>query len=214
MPLLSLFRHEETRIGIWEISETSDTLCALLAESGMEVVGNLAVPFLEKRRKEWLAERILLRHTFGLPGDIGHEADGRPFLTAATARLSISHTGPFVALAVAPSQPVGIDIEQYGPRAFRLRDKFLSPGEWGYAAPSQAETWAVTAWSAKEAAFKLFGQKGDSLKDDIRLTETGVPGGTSAIRASLHTDEAQATVHYRFFPSFVFTIAQFPAGNP
>ena len=207
MSLYRRLQHEAGATAIWQTSESVDELHALFVESATADASGYAALTTDKRRKEWLAERLLLRCAFRLGGTIGHRPDGSPFLTEGGGHISISHSGPFVALSLSPAARVGIDLEQRGPRAFRLRTKFLSPGEYGYDEADDAETAALTAWSAKEAAFKLFGRPGITLKEGIRLTRTAGCGARLRLEATLCDGTASAIVSCRLFEPFVFTRA-------
>lgn len=209
MPLYQLLQHEAGATAIWQTSESVDELHALFLKSPTADAPAYATLASDKRRKEWLAERLLLRCAFLRCDEIGHRADGSPYLTAGGAHVSISHSGPFVALSLSAAARIGIDLEQRGPRALRLREKFLSPGEYGYDEPEDAETAALTAWSAKEAAFKLFGRPGISLKNGIRLTHAAGYGASVDIEAELCDGTARAIVNCRLFEQFVFTRATF-----
>lgn len=214
MPIFRRFLHKGGATAIWQTSESVDELHALFLKGPTADAPAYATLASDKRRKEWLAERLLLHCAFLRCDDIGHRADGSPYLTAGGAHVSISHSGPFVALSLSAAARIGIDLEQRGPRAFRLRGKFLSPGEYGYDEPEDAETAALTAWSAKEAAFKLFGRTGIGLKDSIRLTRAADDAPLPLLEASLSDGTACAMVCCRLFPEFVFTRATFlPAGT-
>ena len=207
MPIYRRLLHKGGATAIWQTSDSVDKLHALFVMSATADADAYAALANDKRRKEWLAERLLLRCAFLRSDDIGHREDGSPFLTGGDAHISISHSGPFVALSLSPAAPVGIDLEQRGPRAFRLREKFLSPGEYGYNEPEEAETAALTAWSAKEAAYKLFGRPGITLKQGIRLTRTDGYGARLRLEAALGDGTARAIVDCHLFEPFVFTRA-------
>lgn len=209
MPIFRRFLHKGGATAIWQTSESVDELHALFLKGPTADAPAYATLASDKRRKEWLAERLLLHCAFLRCDDIGHRADGSPYLTAGGAHVSISHSGPFVALSLSAAARIGIDLEQRGPRAFRLRGKFLSPGEYGYDEPEDAETAALTAWSAKEAAFKLFGRTGIGLKDSIRLTRAAGYGASVDLKAELCDGTARAIVNCRLFEQFVFTRATF-----
>ena len=214
MPIFRRFLHKGGATAIWQTSESVDELHALFLKSTTADAPAYATLASDKRRKEWLAERLLLHCAFLRCDDIGHRADGSPYLTAGGAHVSISHSGPFVALSLSAAARIGIDLEQRGPRAFRLREKFLSPGEYGYDEPRDAAMAALVAWSAKEAAFKLFGRTGIGLKDSIRLTRAADDAPLPLLEASLSDGTACAMVCCRLFPEFVFTRATFlPAGT-
>lgn len=214
MPLYRLLQHETGVTAIWKTSESVDGLHALFVRAATADAADYTALSTDKRRKEWLAERLLLRRAFKRGDTVGHRTDGSPYLTEGGAHISISHSGPFVAMDLSSTAPAGIDLEQRSPRAFRLREKFLSPGEYGYDEPRDAATAALVAWSAKEAAFKLFGRTGIGLKDSIRLTRAADDAPLPLLEASLSDGTACAMVCCRLFPEFVFTRATFlPAGT-
>lgn len=121
----------------------------------------LAELHVEPRRRQylaghWLARAVLAAHSGGAPTDwllqqrrslppavIDHEA---------TLLLSLSHSGDWVAAAVA-DQAIGIDLEQRRPRAalHRFETLLLAVDE----APGQLDTDALLQrWVAKEAWIK------------------------------------------------------------
>ena len=126
MPIFRRFLHKGGATAIWQTSESVDELHALFLKGPTADAPAYATLASDKRRKEWLAERLLLRCAFLRCDDIGHRADGSPYLTAGGAHVSISHSGPFIALSLSAAARIGIDLEQRGPRALRLREKFLS----------------------------------------------------------------------------------------
>lgn len=84
---------------------------------------------------------------------LSHDADGAPLLSGSSLHISISHSRRFAAIALHPTQRIGVDVEEM--RAGQLRrvqSRFISP--------SEAAQWAATdsqllaAWTIKEAVYK------------------------------------------------------------
>ncbi|RZU03018.1 4'-phosphopantetheinyl transferase family protein [Rivibacter subsaxonicus] len=110
------------------------------------------------RRRQYLAARQLLRRLLREVGETREgdalplSAEGRPLLLDRPAlQLSISHSGPWVACALA-DRPVGVDIERERPG----RDLVGLGAAIGAAAEPQA---FYTAWTLKEAVLKRSGQE-------------------------------------------------------
>lgn len=89
--------------------------------------------------------------------------NGKPVLTAHDQHCSLSHGGGWVAAAMAP-HPIGIDVEAPGERLAGARRRFAGPAD----APvldlfgDNLDT-LCRLWTAKEAAFKVFGTGLDFL---------------------------------------------------
>lgn len=149
MPLYKEWKAENgTRIAIWKIEEPEDFFEAHTGWSSDKKS--------DIRRLEHLASRFLLLQL--LPGldlgliEVSHL--GKPFLPEAMPRFSISHSFPFVGVAVA-DQEVGIDVQTLQDKILRLQYKFLSAEEQALCENEPARI--TLAWSAKEAAFKRYG---------------------------------------------------------
>lgn len=126
----------------------------------------------------------LVREKLGENVRVLHEADGSPILAGSSLKVSISHSAHFVALAVHPTERIGIDIEE--PRLEQLRRviaKFLSERE----LPLWDER-LLAAWTCKEAVFKAAGVPGLGF-GRIDLTEEGFATIPDGRRFALQTIE-------------------------
>lgn len=152
MPLYKAFeKGEHPEIAIWKIDEPE----AFFSEQ----LGFSSDKKLEKRRLEHLAGRFLLQH---LSPDFPFSRmeisrPGKPFVPGNSLHFSISHSFPYVAVAI-DEQPVGIDVQVFQEKISRLKEKFLSPAE--QALFENGTEQLTLAWTAKEAAFKWFGMGG------------------------------------------------------
>lgn len=111
----------------------------------------------EQRRLEFLAGRFLLKHLVPELNlfNISTSAVGKPFLmNDALPYFSISHSYPFVAVAISQVQHVGIDVQVYQSKIVRLQHKFLSEKE-QQLCTNEVEKLTI-AWCTKEAVFKKF----------------------------------------------------------
>lgn len=81
----------------------------------------------ERRKMEWLSVRVLLYSMLQEDKEIGYSRETlshRSFFF-----ISISHTKGYVAVMLASSVPVGIDIEQYAQRVHKVCDRYVRPDE-------------------------------------------------------------------------------------
>lgn len=195
---------------LWEIIETEEELLSLLPHQ--TIYSEEVCKFKsEKRRKEWLATRVLFHTIFSPEHSICYHPTGRPFISKSKQNISISHSFPYVAIACSP-QNIGIDIERITNRASLLTEKFLSPKEETFLKALKyptIQTSSVLLWSAKESVYKTVDIPSLNIKDDIQLTLN-----KTNILASLPAHEMKLTVSYHIMTRFVLTICTFPAIYP
>ena len=149
MPLYKEYDKAGVRILIWKIGESE----AFFQEhTGLE-----SDKKSELRRLEHLAGRFLLQQA--APGlsfeHIAISHLGKPFLPGNELHFSISHSFPFIGVAVDHAKETGIDVQTLQDKILRLQHKFLSPEE--QALCGQEKEKITLAWAAKEAAFKRYG---------------------------------------------------------
>lgn len=109
------------------------------------------------KRIEHLAGRFLLKH-------LAPELDlnridisplGKPYLAGNQFHFSITHSFPFIGVAIDFEKEIGIDVQTLQERIHRIQYKFLSENE---QLLCENKTEKITlAWAAKEAAFKRYG---------------------------------------------------------
>ncbi len=94
----------------------------------------------------------------GKPTIDGGPFDGGPF--DGGPHFNVSHAGDWVALAVCPDRPIGIDIERPRPVSRALPGRFFSSAEASRMADLTAAAWEdafFTIWTRKEAVLKALG---------------------------------------------------------
>jgi len=143
-------------IAIWEITETLEELLQL------SHVISTADFNTEKRKKEWLASRLLLNE-INPNYSISYNTFGTPELSN-DSNISISHSKGLVAIIISQKQ-VGIDIEEISEKALRVSSKFVSTKNLKALTAEKA----TLIWCCKEAIYKWY-QKGDvDFIADIKL---------------------------------------------
>lgn len=159
-----------------------------------------------KRQRERLSTAILTARLIGQCQRLEHTSSGRPYLTDSQATVSITHTGNVYGVSVAHG-PHGIDAERWGPKALRLAEKFLQPGEQVLLDRLEltCEAAATALWSAKEAVYKACDRPGLELRTGITLCADATHG---CLRATINAPEAPTLrVALHNYPDCVLTIA-------
>lgn len=151
---------------VWQIDENlSFFLNSInLSEAEKIEINN----FNEKRLLEWYASRYLLfklekkqERSFCLKDKFG-----KPFFKNLSQKLSISHSGEYVA-AVISTYNIGIDIQKISEKVEKIKYKFLSKIELKLCGKNIKDL--NRYWTAKEAMYKTYGIKGLDFIENIRV---------------------------------------------
>ena len=214
MPLYTILKYQQktsvanqvTEVYIWHITESEEQLINIVGEDCLKVIHE--IPNV-KRRLEWLSTQALLGSI--RPGfSIKYYPNGKPYLLGLCQEkwyLSISHTGHWLALAISPF-PIGIDIEQWSSKPYRISSKFLSANELSLLNESDNPSlYAMNMWTAKEAAFKCFDQIYTKLISDINIAP--YPKSSNILIAQGKADSDIGFVSVLPFPKFAMSICTF-----
>ena len=154
----------------------------------------------EKRRREHLAWRRIVRRELGAKVHIDYNAVGAPQVDIVGKFISVAHGGESVAVAIA-DEPVGVDIESLDRDFDRAKGRYMNADE---LALSDDSRWACYAWCAKEAIYKLCGKRGLELREELLLEEFDrdsmtIYGGVvnmvqAVVKLSHHGDDVVAAV--------------------
>ena len=151
--------------------------------------------------------------------EIGHFRNGAPFLIGENGRISITHTGRFLAVATLPPTPevdlsefteraaMGIDAERADrEQVLKVREKFLSAAELEMI-PASDVLANVMAWTAKEALYKAAMSEGLDFAKDIAIRSLPKLGpavpvydkseGGSFISCCIPTNRKETSSHLR-----------------
>ena len=120
----------------------------------------------DRRRREHLAWRRVVRNELGRGVAIDYNEVGAPTVDIPNTHISVAHGGERVAVAIADER-VGVDIENLDRNYERVKSRFMSPAE---EALSDMEEWPAMVWTAKEAIYKLYGKREVDLTEDIHIT--------------------------------------------
>ena len=157
MPLLLKKEENNNTVLVWEISEPLEKLISLTSNTDCSHLKS------DKRKKEFLACRILLNH-FDENLKISYSENGSPNLNNHQ-YISISHSGNLVCIIISEKE-IGIDIEKISDKSLLLKEKFVNPHH-----TEINKEKSTLIWSIKEAVFK-FHKIGDvDFKKDISVPE-------------------------------------------
>lgn len=127
----------------------------------------------ERRRREYLTWRAVVRRALGPDVRIGYDANGAPQLLDLSLHLSVSHCAGLVAVALSDA-PCAVDAESTGRDFSRVCSRYLTPSE---ASLSSDPLWPAVAWCAKETLYKYARRRELDLCRDLRLLEADLAGG-------------------------------------
>ena len=119
----------------------------------------------ERRRSEHLAWRRVVRRELGRGVEIGYNEVGAPMVNLENRHISVAHGAGRVAVAIA-DEKIGVDIEALERDFAKVSSRYMSAEEEQL---SSTKEWAAMVWCAKEALYKLYGERGLDLKRDIVL---------------------------------------------
>ncbi len=145
----------DAQLCLWQVKESLEELTQLFHSTQQEKA-QLAELKYEKRKKEYIGARILLKHLLGPKATITYTHNRQPLVEGH--HISISHTRDYIALLLSPTHKVGIDIEYLSNRVERIKHKFLSEKEAQDIADQKHSYQTLLYWCAKECLFKLYGK--------------------------------------------------------
>ena len=125
---MPLFRpHIETpsySLGIWNIDESIDKLMSSVNKAGFKTL-SLRSYKSELKQRQWLAARMLLRDMLPNSEDIFYDEIGAPFLKTGP-KISMTHSDKRVALLISKNAEVGVDIQEFSEKIYRVKEKFCN----------------------------------------------------------------------------------------
>lgn len=203
MPLL--LRHITPLLGVWKMDETEEELLAMLGSAAAGYAAALRAMKAERRRKEWLTSRVLLKALTGVEPQVAYHPDGAPYLPYLPLSISISHTDGYAAVLLQQGGAAGVDIERRHPRVLKVRSRFLSPEEDAAIAEAGAADHALVYWCAKEAVYKMMraGEVDFARHIFVEPFDIAAAGGEIHVRERRTAEGRTYTLRYEVTPEFV-----------
>jgi phosphopantetheinyl transferase len=122
-----------------------------------------------KRKLEYYYARILWQQ-FQIPYSIKYNEFGKPILEEGN--LSISHSKNTIAIGFSKKDEIGLDIEHFNPKIFKIKSKFVSEIE-KERFDLTDKIVLTTIWSIKEALFKMTPLNELSFKKHFEIISIG-----------------------------------------
>jgi len=157
MPLLLKKEENNNTILVWKISEPLEKLISLSTNTDYSHVKS------EKRKKEFLACRILLNY-FNKNLKISYSENGSPNLNNHQC-ISVSHSGDLVCIIISDKK-IGVDVEQISDKSLRLKGKFINSHH-----TKLNKEKSTLIWCIKEAVFKFHEIGNVDFKKDVFISE-------------------------------------------
>lgn len=200
-------------LGIWKILEPWQDMLEMFQDKMLYADEVLKIKS-EKRKCEWLAIRLLLKHLTGFEIPVGYKDNGSPFLIGSHFHISISHTKGYAALILSKNPNPGIDIEYRSERALKLCTKFLNRIELehlnllhqNHKPDLNPETLATLCWCAKETVFKALQENEVDFIQHFHVAPFifSAQGAVCLKETKTHRQETYP-IHYQVTDEFVIT---------
>ena len=159
MPFVKKIELEHGTLGIWELTESAESLMADFQFSENEKVEFKKFSF-QKRRSEYIAIRLLLQQLIGEKTEIVYQKSGRPLLINSPLNISISHSSDLVVVLIS-DKSVGIDVENVNRNIIPVAKRFLHYEELAWIEKTgNMQNLMILCWGAKESIFKCTQQSG------------------------------------------------------
>lgn len=198
MPYLESITDEKFTIGFWKLDEPSDILL-----QGLELTDDEMSRFrnftCERRKREFLASRIILNELTGGTLKIVYDELGRPSSADSSGYISLSHSGSLAAVILS-GNPTGIDVEEISRNIERIMPRFLSEEEMIWVQKTaDRHLAALVCWCAKEAVFKMMHQEGVDFRRHIHLQPFDIMShGSIMAQAKSHKYFTGIKLKYQF----------------
>ena len=187
MPFAKKSETENGIAGIWELTDSVEQL-----RKNFNFTRNEKTEFgqlkNEKRKKEYLAVRLLTEKLLDKKPDIHYRKAGNPYLKNHTLNISISHSAELITVFLS-EKIAGIDAENIFRNTEKITRRFLSDSEFKTTTQSNNRQLAfVMYWSAKEAIFKCASVQNVNFKNQIRVFPFSIKN-EGQLRGSLKTEK-------------------------
>lgn len=199
---------KESIISFWDITESVSTL-----EKRYQNRQNKDERYLmlssEKRKKEWLATRLLLRATLDQKAEIIYSKSGRPSLKNSNTSISITHSKNKVVIILNDNKNVAIDLEYHSNKIERVLTRFLNENELNFVSNFHKKEAATLIWCSKETLFKLIDKEGVNFKKDFS-TLPFEPNKKGVIESLINTStpSQKQIINYIFNGEYALTFCE------
>lgn len=168
MNILFENKSEACIIKVAEIFSNSDTLFKKINnELSINELESFKKIKNEKRKKEWLGVRILIKEYFGKYYDIKYDEYGSPYINK-DYNISVSHSNCLISIILCKNETVGIDIEKLSPKIARIALKFMIKADIDSITDNEIETMYLN-WCGKETLYKMYKKGGLDFRKNLKI---------------------------------------------
>lgn len=168
MALSEIIEFHYGQIGIWKLTEPASDLLNQYTLSEREK-NEFAKINNEKRKKEYLAVRLLLKYMLKGNNTILYDDKGKPFLMDQILNISISHSDD-LAVVMISQKNAGIDVESINRSIQKIASRVLNDKELADSSDEKdIRIKQLLYWCAKEAAYKFVSGENINFKTDIDI---------------------------------------------
>lgn len=198
-----------TKFAIWKIEESADELLSKLQldEEEQNRLQNLSKG---KRTLHWLATRVLLRYLLQTDEFIYCPSDknGKPFLPDYPYEISLTHSFDYAGVMLSTKGECGMDLEIVKDKVLRIKEKFLKPQELSFIQSENEILQLYACWCAKEAVYKLQGNRGVSFLQDMTIRPFNYEAqGVMTLDLTKDGKETSFQVYYEQFQEYMLGYA-------
>lgn len=198
-----------TKFAIWKIEETTEELLSKLQldENEQYRLRNLSKG---KRTLHWLATRVLLRYLLQTDEFIYCPSDdnGKPFLPDYPFKISLTHSYDYAGVMLSTKGECGMDLEIVKDKVLRIKDKFLKPEELDFIRPDNEVQQLYACWCAKEAVYKLQGNRGVSFLNNMTIKPFSYEAqGVMTLELKKNNTTTSFQVYYEQFQEYMLGYA-------
>ncbi len=188
---------------IWELKEEIHELVAYLSQP--KISEELEKYKTDKRKKEFLCSKILLKELFDKQISVQYNKFGKPFILNSKWNISITHSGKYVAVARS-KQELGIDIELISEKLDRTKHKYSSDYELKSLDSNQNLYHLALYWSGKESVYKLVGNEALIFNEEMKI-ERFIPENKGSFILNLVSspNNSSIKINYQKIEDYVFT---------
>lgn len=196
-------------LAVWKITESEAYFKKkLLIHKDEEAIISKLSP---RKLLEWLSSRYLLHLMSGRleRGAFIKDIHGKPHLVNSDHHVSISHSNDQVAV-IASKSVVGIDIQHYVTKIYRIRHKFVNDIELqGIQEDKLLESLHVI-WGAKESLYKAYGKRRLDFKKNIFISDLDLSADTGQFygRVIKDTYDKRFKIYFRLFKNYTLVYAK------
>ncbi|GAB4135485.1 MAG: hypothetical protein Fur0041_09580 [Bacteroidia bacterium] len=201
MAIIATYQTPKGNIAVADLHLLSDEILQSVELSHEEqfILGSYTHEF---RKRQWLAVRYLTS-LFEKGASISYSESGKPYLTNSEKHISVSHSGDLIALYISNS-PCGIDIEKTGHKVQKIAPKFMNDEEILSASDSNIAEIFLIYWVCKEAAYKVEGSKGVSLRNNIFVHHIASDqSNETAADILIHGHKTTIKIHFERFREYM-----------